>query len=76
MLAAHAAAPDLEVVDEEGDRELVELLDDQGVGELARRRSSGGRWRWSRRSAGTRSRKHYRHGSWRYRLLGVPAGSP
>ena len=35
MLAAHAAAPDLEVVDEEGDRELVELLDDQGVGELA-----------------------------------------
>ena len=35
MLAAHAAAPDLEVVDEEGHRELVELLDDEGVGELA-----------------------------------------
>ena len=31
---------------------LSQLLDDQGVGELARRSSSGGRWRWSRRSAG------------------------
>ena len=53
MFGAHAAAADLEVVDEEGDRELVELLDDERVGELAPGRSSGGRWRWSRRSAAT-----------------------
>ena len=36
MLAAHAAAADLEVVDEEGQGDLVELLDDERVGEPAR----------------------------------------
>ena len=33
MLRRHAAAPDLEVLDEEGHRELVELVDDERVGE-------------------------------------------
>ena len=33
-----ATAPDLQLVDEEGDRELVELLDDEGVAELAAER--------------------------------------
>src|SRR6202021_3957187 len=31
----HAAAPDLQVADEERDRDLVQLLGDQRVGELA-----------------------------------------
>ena len=35
MLAADPAAADLQVVGEEGQRDLVELLDDEGVGEAA-----------------------------------------
>ena len=36
MLAAHPPASDLEVLDQEGHRQLVELVHDQAVGELAR----------------------------------------
>ena len=53
-----AAAADDEVVDEEGQRHLVQLVGEQLLGELARESASGGRWRSNRRRGRARQARY------------------